>query len=456
MGNRRRSYATAASAAVLTLMLTACPSTPADVTPAGIRVAVEVVDSFGASVNGQAAFQVGDAPWQALQSEATGSYELHVPQGEDRYGFTVNCPTGLQASSTKAMTIQATTDETTELRVTCPLSFVGSVTNVEGPYDATALGGADHVDVYSDVVADPGPGGVTAGAYGPIPQTVGAGRTIVGVANDAGGRPIALEIVRDLNLSMNAVVSVVFDLDDTLGLWTTPSFDDSVPAGWSPSVQVGFIAERGGLLILHAESTSSSTLAQFHVSQAQPGDLYLVLSSATQGFAPGISVGSFQLLASIDDLDLTLPQPWTVQPGVIPAPLPTFTGLAGLPSHPDIRGHVLLLEWDPILDEAPNPWVGPDAAWQFFVSAGWLGAATEYEPPDLTSLPGFPGAKPLGGESVGWMVGTVASTASTHTLLTSEAFPMGLESGHRTPLFPPLVEGIVNHISIIEDAFTAP
>ena len=452
MGDHKR-WRNALVVAISVPLLSACPS-PQTSGPPSTSVTFEVVDSLGSPVAGQAAYQAADGLWASLQATEPGVYAFPVPNDDGRYGFSVNCPSGLLASSTTAFTYQLTLEETTQARVTCPLTFVGSMSTVEGSYDASVVN-ADRVDVHTGIGFDTGLGGSAVGTFGPISIAAGSDRIVMGIAYNAASVPVAMHIVRDVSVTSATSLDLVFEFHEGLTPLTTPSFSASVPAGYDPRVGVAFSASPSSYVQLYSDETSASAQAPLGVADLRPGDLYLIRSSATQGAAPQTTVGTMQFQPSLGEVDLMLPEPWTAAPTVSGSALPTFLGLRRLPSEADTRAHVLVASWDGILD-GPIGIVSPDAMWQFVVSDGWLDGEEAYSVPDLTALPGFLGARPLTGETVSWTIGTVASNLDTRALLTGPAHPLGLESGIYSPLFPPRVAGAVNRVAFVQGSYVVP
>ena len=438
------------------LLLAACGSDTGGGTlpPTGTEIVVNVVDTQGRPLNGSGAFQYGEAAWESVAPAATGEFELLVPGDEKRFGFALNCPSGLQGSSTKVIGFHATVDESTELLVTCPSTFVGSATTIEGTYDATAFAAADSVDIYTDVSDFTGPAATPAGAYGPIASSAGAGRTVVAVAEDVTSEPVAVRIVRDQNLGSVATMNINFTAADAVGSVVTDDFTASVPGGFTPNVTVSLLPENGQFIFLASEGTAAAT-AMPTVNRAGE-TLYAVSAAANNGGSPFVSVGAIHLVDTFAGLELDLPELWPTPPGITATALPTFTGLVPFPSEPDFRGHTLIFQWDGLPELGSAPGFVDGALIQFFVSNGWLGAETSFEVPNLTSLPGFAGARPLSGETASWIVGSVASNLGTSTLLSSPAFPLGYSTGVLTPLYPPRLAGAVSRVGLVEDTYTVP
>ena len=452
-----RSWTRTIMGAASLLLLAACAAGTGGGTqqPTGTDVTVNVVDSQGRPVNGSGAFQVGDDAWESVAPAATGEFELLVPEGETRFGFAVNCPSGLQGSSTKIIGFHATVDETTELLATCPSTFVGSATTIEGNYDATAFAATDSVQIYTDVADFFGPGATPSGPYGPITTSTGSDRTIVAVAENAASEPVAVRILRNQNVSSAATVNINFGAGDAVGSVATDDFTASVPAGFSPNISIALLPENGQLIFFESEATAAATPMPTVTTMAED-DLYAVIATADSGGTPSVTVGAIHLVDSFAGVDLDLPEPWTTTPGVTGTALPTFTDLRPLPNETDFRGHAVIYLWEGIPDLGPTPGIVGGALIQFFVSSGWLGADTSFEVPNLTSLPGFAGARPLSGEEASWIVGSIASNLDTSALLSSPAFPLGYSTGVITPVYPPRVEGAVTRVGLVQDTYTVP
>ena len=421
---------------------------------AGTPVTVQVVDTAGHPVVGPAAAQLGDGGWLSIVPTSVGAYELVVPEGASRYGFAVNCPSGLQASSTKMVMFQATVEEATELLATCPRSFVGATTTVEGNFDASALG-ASYVRVVTDRDAFEGPPSTPTGSYGPLVTTAGQDRTVVAAAYNSIDNVLGLKPVRNLDLSAAANVNPTFSLADSILGFNTPDFSASVPPGFSPEVGVNVVFAPGISVNTWRASTSSVTTGRL-LPNLDPDDTHLLFASATDSGPPLIQTLA---VAYVDDpvgVDLDLPQLPAQTTTVVGTALPTYLDLSPIPNDPDFRGHSLVFAWDGIPPHDPFPNLDSDAFIHAFVTAGWLGAGSQYEIPDLTDLPGFAGAKALSGESASWLATSVASDMSTQALLSTPAYPRGWDTALFGAFPPPIVEGTVSRLVIVGDAFAVP
>lgn len=442
-------------ALALALATAACTSggtgTP---TPTGTTVTVAVVDIAGNPVNGQAAAQVGDEAWSAAVPAEPGLYEVLVPTGEVRYGFIVNCPSGLQASSSKLMGYQATTAETDSLRVTCPLSLVGSTTTVEGNFDATALG-ADTVEIGTDVDRFFGPAATPAGAYDPLATTTGNDRTVLGIAYDASNDVIGLKVVRNLDIASPVNVNMTFAGGDAVGSFLTPDWSATVPVGYTASTSLSLVPENGQAFGIGSESTAMPvSLPTFPGMQGD--DMYVMGSFASNGGSPDIQVATLQTRTALAGVDLDVPSPWTSTPDVVGSALPTFTGLTPLPSEPSFRGHMVAFSWDGIPPVSGWPNLSSSGLIHLFVTDGWLDGSTEYATPDITGIAGFEGAKPLSGEEIFWVVVSVASSLDFPAFLSSTPLPQAFSTGIYGTAYPPHVPGVVNRIALTQGTYNAP
>lgn len=433
-------------------ILTSCGQGPVE--PLGTEVTVHVVDTQGYSVNGQGAFQLGTGSWESLAPQSTGTFVFSVPDETSRYGFAVNCPSGLQSSSTKALVYQLTVEEATEIRATCPVSFVGSATTVEGSFDATtAFATADSVQFMTELDSETVFAGT--GTYGPLTAPAGSSQSLVAVAEDASSVPVAVKVLRDLNLTEATTLNVTFAAGDAVGSTTTPDFSTTVPTGWNANMGFNFIAEGNQFVSLASASDAAATTVPT-VANIQAGDLYLVSSSATESVPPDRTVATVQFHSSPSSIDFDLPEPWSVVPNATVAVLPTFSGLTDLPNEPNFRGQFMAYLWDGIPDVTGTPTFGGQALIQIFASTGWLDGNTTYATPDLTGVAGFQGAKPLTGESTSYIIGSMASNLTMEELLTGPALPFGYDTGFVMPFYPPIVDGAINRIAFVQGFYTVP
>jgi hypothetical protein len=105
----------------------------------------------------------------------------------------------------------------------------------------------------------------------------------------------------------------------------------------------------------------------------------------------------------------------------------------------------------------PDPGSLESGILEAYVSAAWLGDRRAYEPPDLSGLPGFEGARPLSGEEVSWRVDALFSATPLGTWLASPDwlvwniplfdFPLGTQ---------PVVAGGTLRFATARGRFTVP
>lgn len=422
------------------MVLAACTTTPS-----GTKVTVNVTDSQGNPVTGQAAaYQTGSGAWQALAPSGTGVYTFTVPSGETRYGVTINCPTGLQASSMKATTYQATTTEATTLKLSCPLAFSGSAAKVSGSYSLSAVAGTS-LNLYSDTGQKS-----FSGATGPYEtsSTLGGNRELVAIAQDVGGNYVGVKVIRSLNITAPIVVNINFTAADVFATGVVNDFSASVPTGFSANFGSYFLSSSGAF-IAFLNSTSATSGSYNKVPSTIPGDLHWVYASASG--PGGRQVAQINVRANPATENFALPAPFPPSTTVAGAKLPTFP-IGHLVSDPDFRGYSVIYTWDAL----PGVTGASSAIWQTFLSKGWIGSTTSYTLPDLTSLPGFGGAKPLSGEQASYILGAFLSNQGVATLLNSSPASLGYSSGLLHPLYPPRVDGTDVRWALLSGNFTVP
>lgn len=421
------------------MVLSACSTTPS-----GTKVTVNVSDSQGNPVTGQAAaYQTGAGAWQALAPSASGVYTFTVPSGETRYGVTINCPTGLQASSMKATTYQATTTEATALKVSCLLAFSGSAAKVSGSYNLSAVTGTS-LALYSDTEQKFFSG--TTGTY-EISSTVGSNRELVAIAQGASGY-VGAKVLRGLNITAPTVVNITFDAADVFATGVVSDFSASVPSGFSAGFGSYFLSSSGAYAA-SLGSTSATSGSYNKLPNTVPGDLHWVYASASE--SGGRQVTHIKVRANPGTESFALPAPFPSGTTPTLSRLPTFP-TTHLVSDPDFRGYAVLYLWEGL----PGVTGGNSAIWQTFLSRGWMGSTASYTLPDLTSLPGFGGAKPLSGEQANYFFGALLSNQAVGVLLNSSPVSLGYATGLLHPLYPPRVDGTDVRWAILQGNFTVP
>ena len=362
--------------------------------PQGTEVSVKLINQWGTPATATVIYQVGDGAWKLAAQKDYGEYSFVVPPGETRYGVSVNClPAGSFLSTFGFFTTyQLTTSDTTAVTVSC-LNFSDQrFTDATINWDVSAVGGdrlrtVTAVDDSNDATS-PDTVGAIAGPQQPFLFLAYA--TDYSFGNLKGVRFGRYDV--DAYDSYN----VTFAASDapTLGSVSGPA----TPTGFSDcSLDAVFATPEGLLADELADGGGSPCSGSFvKVPGAGSSDVYAVQANYQDTLNDRSLVSAvFPEAAGIGNVTLpALPSPWPTSYSVTPAALPTFDL-----DHPDAdaTGYMIFF----MADTASG---GPPAFWQIFVSPDWLGNATSYTLPDLSSAPDFGGLKPLSGDEAMWQV----------------------------------------------------
>jgi hypothetical protein len=354
----------------------------------GTEVTVKLLNAWGTPATATVVYQVGDGDWKLAAQKDYGVYSFVVPQGETRYGVSVNCvPSGILGTIGFFTTYQLTTDDATEVVFPCLNLSDQSFSNVSLTWDASAVSG-NYFKAFSRLdEADSNTSPLSVGTI------IGENEPFLFLAFSGGNDNYAnLEGVRfeRFDTAPGLTHDVTFTAGDaatfgTLSGPATPSGFNDCEFGSALVIHDGLFA--GGLAqgsgnpcsgdYLRVPGTSSQDARMLMASYRDPANNRSLLSMA---FADA-NAASVELPG--------LPNPWPTSYAVDPAVLPTF----GL-EHPDgnATGFVIFYSG------SDGPW------WQIYLSPAWLAGATSYTLPDLSSAPDFGGIKLLTGEQAEWEV----------------------------------------------------
>jgi len=393
---------------LIVLLASACTQQqPASSTVSGTTVKVHISDDWGQPLVATVVYQAGDGEWQLAELEDFGEYSFTLPSGEKRYGVAVNCiPTvhGLQAIGFYTI-YQLTTDDATEVSFSC-FDFVSApgTTTAQVTWDATAVAG-DYFKAFTPI-------GEYAGSANPleVTTTVGDDTPFLFLAYDGSDDFANLKgvLYEKLDVTPAAELTVSMILGDSAEFGTISG--PATPAGFDDCFLQGTLYDGGGLYATElAEAGGDPCQGKFlRIPGLDAAADYVFISTyrdtgtdralAELAVLPAAGLGQYQMSAD-------LPDPWPATYSVTPAALPTFE--LDYPGDP-VSGYMISY-----YGQNGGPW------WMVYLSPDWLDGSSSYTLPDLTLLPGFGGAKPLRGETVGWEVFALFSNTPLGEVLNS-------------------------------------
>ncbi|GAA6763554.1 MULTISPECIES: peptidase S8 and S53 subtilisin kexin sedolisin [Thermus] len=341
--------------------------------PPPSSITLTVVDTQ--NVGYAAAYQLGSGSWTALTPNPGGTYTISV-RGNTLYGVAVRCNPLVPGMAVEVHVIQAAASELANPKVTCSgtnPSTVSYTLTVNAP-------GVPGLAVGDTVMASGrafSAGGTVTSLTSPVavPLTAPAGTQDLLVTVSAPGNPTnykAAKVVRGVNISAGGSSSVTLTASDAPPLQTLMV---TLPVGFSPTfgmAQVVYLsADNQGLGTVGSATGSAATNLSFRpVSGFGPGDRYAAFAVAGAG---GHVLEAYKGSGG-GAISLALPNPWpTGSLGLSAAAHPTVSGLSY--SGANLRAYRLELE-DPTL------------VYHATLGKGWLGTATGYSFPDLSSTLG--------------------------------------------------------------------
>ena len=342
---------------LLALALTACP---------GLQTAKNVsVTATGADA---AAYRVEDGDWQVpddvqnFSFAATGPYEVAVRCGDHVNVFAF------------------TTSDLVQLPVLC--EDAGQGVSFSVAYDASAVTGVNRVALYY-------PGGMrfsnpgqTSGTFSITGGKEGT-QDLVLVAYDNNGDMLAARMLTT-DVSDGGSYTVTMEAGDTGHLkpgGSVADFSGQMPSGWSVShVLVAAVTPNGTPVYVSFMDASGGDYTSLDFAHHD----VVVAGASDVSPNPTKRVMELQIAdATAHDFSVTLPAVFDAN--ISHEALPTFSGLSR--SDADLVGYHLQVSW------------GCDQQVSALVSKGFLGSATSYALPDLTSVSGFAGMKPASGDT---------------------------------------------------------
>lgn len=374
----------------------------------GTSVKVHLRDDWGTPTAANVIYQVGNGEWQLAAQDDFGEYSFTLPPGEKRYGVAVNCIPNLHGLRTLAFyTIyQLTSDDATEVTIPC-FNFTNgpSVTTAKINWDASALSG-NYFKVYTPV-------SVEEGSSSPIKldSAVGDDQPFLFLAYDSNNDDYSgLVGVRydKIDVGPEESISVTMTSSDAAAFGSIEG--PQTPNGFSDCGVRGAIYTHDGLQATDlAEAGGNPCQGSFlKIPGLSANDDYIFLSTYRDtGTDRALAELSVLPAANLDKYEMAdeLPSPWPANYSVQPAALPTFKL-----NHPDggVAGYMISY-----FAQGGGPW------WTIFISPAWLDGNDEYTIPDMTSIPGFGGARPLSDEVVEWEVFALFSDTPLGEVLNS-------------------------------------
>ncbi|GIW26626.1 peptidase S8 and S53 subtilisin kexin sedolisin [Meiothermus sp.] len=358
-------------ATALVLLLAACGGgTP----PPPSSLTLTVVDAQ--NVGYTAAYQLGSGSWTALTPNPGGTYTVSL-SGNTLYGVAVRCNPLVPGVPTEVHVIQAAASELANPKVTCSGTNPSTVSYTL-TVDASGVPGL----AVGDAVVVSGrafsAGGTVASLSNPVAVTLNApaGPQDLLVTVSASGNPTnfkAAKVVRGVNISAGGSSSVTLTASDAL---SPQALTVSLPTGFSPTfgmAQVVYLsADNQGLGTVGSASGLAATNFSFRpVSGFGPGDRYTAFAVAGAG---GHVLEAYKGSGG-GSIALTLPNPWsTGSLGLSATAHPTVSGLSY--GGANRRAYRLELEDSTLV-------------YHVTLGTGWLGTATGYSFPNLSSTLGY-------------------------------------------------------------------
>lgn len=346
-----------------------------------------------------AALQVGGGAFVPVNPQ-NKQLVLNIPAGVSRYILAYDC------AVSGDFVVEATKQDGTAFNASCVgLAPSGLLT---GTVDASQIAGATSVDV--------------DGKQG-LALTVGAIATFTNASMPAGSNdvavvafstsgaitPKAVRIFRSQIVpgALNGGNPVVLGAGDLLT--QQPITLNNVPAGFAASTTVEYHTANGVIPLLDA-LTQYPTIPS---ATAQPGDFYLLISSATNSQINHASSASFIQRSPGGPITANLPPVWSFS-GPVPSALPNFPiNYSGFGTSAGTFNQVHV-SWVPALRTTASLEI---------LTTGNFASGTGVVVPDLRSLPNFP-APPASGIDVNWTA-QILNTPLANVVISAQPWPSG-------------------------------
>jgi hypothetical protein len=387
--------------------------------PAAGTVSVSVQDDAGNPVGAAAAaYRIADDPWATLIPIGLGAYAVDVPAGQNRFGIMIRCGMFIQ-------TIEATTDETTDIRVPCASAAAAAgVGFTWDDVDSLGTGSSYRVELHSAATLPTIRPGVTGGSTAllpAVPQDVG----LVGFVDNI---PLGARILRGVTPAGGTTYPFSFTSADRGGSAMFGPFTNA-PAGSSGNVVV-YYTTSGGLRVPVGNGLAGGGWYYTFPNPAST-DAYVAygIASYATGYVSHAMVASQPITVNFDFLAT-----WDQFAPPSPSAQPAFTNLdSNLPDHRGF-GFGLTISRG-----------GGGFATSTFVSCGWLGSAGSYTVGSPAAVPGFEGFGLVTGDGVSYTAETVFGNLG-----------VGLSLGARRVFATPVVPGLSLKTAGRTGAFVVP
>lgn len=364
-------------------------------------ITLTVLDSQ--NVGYAAAYQVGSGSWTVFTPSSTHTYTFSL-SGNSKYGVAVRCNSVVPGNPPEVHVIQATNAELANPKVTCSgpnpstvsYTLTVDVTNVPG------IASGDLVVVSGQGFQPPGSvtqSGINYTATVNLSAQVGIQDLVLAVVAQPPTNPAnvrAAKVLRNVNISNGGSSSYTFISGDVLA---TANVSVTLPTGFTPTygqASMFYLSNdnKGWGLVGGASGTAAANFPYRPVAGFASGDRYVVLAVA------GNSSNVLERFkgSTAGSVSLTLPNPWPASSVAVTCEAhPTVSGLAY--TDPNLRAYGIELEDSTLI-------------YQTTLSKGWLGGATIYTVPDLSSQLGYTPFAPLTTVYV-----SVSSVVASHPVL---------------------------------------
>lgn len=324
---------------------------------------------------------------------------LSLPAGTTSYAIAFVCPPPSPTStSTQEHVIEATTQDSTSLKLSCTVISPPAFGTATGSLSSTISGTASfEIFGRQGFVGSP-----NSFSSGPFSVNLPTGTTDVAVlALDASNNIIGVKILPSQTVpgALNGGSGIIVS-DAPVSQQVTVN---NVPAGFNtPGLVALYTTANGTVLSLANNLANPHVYTAIPAAEAQSGDSYL-FETVSGNPATLQSLEAVQTATAGGAVTLTLPAPWSFS-GPSPAKLPTFTfnysGFSG----------------QPFVDFASLIWSTGSAnnLMDVTVTANSLAGTTTISFPDLSAIPGFFGPAPSG-TTVSWIARITSSTMPPFT-----------------------------------------
>lgn len=325
-----------------------------------------------------AVLQTGTGPFTLLAAQ-NNQLVVNLPAGTSKYTLAYLCPTEFGTPNTPPSTlggeivIEATPQDGAVFNASCPRFQSGAVTV---GFDVSQLAAVNSVQI-SDRL---GGNVVSGGTAVTVPTTMPLGINDVGViALDASNVPIAVRIVRSQTVPGAINGGNLIVLGPSNLTTQQPVTVNNIPPGFNPPFIEAVYHTANGLVPLNGSATQYSAVPS---SEAQPGDFYVVSTSAEGTLGSNFSLIGVVQRSAGGPLTANLPQPWAFSgpvpvSGTFPKFQMDYTGFTGAAGSFDSAA----VSWQQSTFFYPSI--------EVIATPGFLNGSDIVTVPDLSSLRGF-------------------------------------------------------------------